>query len=226
MNLSVQIDAVRARIAAAADRAGRDPSEVVLIAVTKTFPADVCKRVVDAGVADLGENRAQELKEKMKLVDGARWHFIGHLQTNKVRAVVGGAELIHSVDRFELASALARRANAVGRPQEVLIQVNVAGDESKHGVAAARALELAHEVGELDGLAVRGLMTMPPYPLDPEDSRPLYKELAALRNSLVESMPSASGLSMGMTRDFEVAVEEGATFVRVGEALFGHRKAS
>jgi PLP dependent protein len=226
MNLAERAAAVRERIEAAAGRAGRSPGDIVLVGVTKTFSADVCRRAIEAGVVDLGENRAQELREKSKLVNGGvRWHFIGHLQTNKVRTVVGASSLIHSVDRRELAAAISRRAEGTGITQEVLVQVNVVGDASKHGARPEHAVDLAAAVDALPGVDVRGLMTMPPYPLDPEDSRPAYKELATLGNALLEQLPSARELSMGMTRDFEVAVEEGATLVRVGEALFGARNA-
>jgi PLP dependent protein len=224
VNISERVGDVRTRIAAAARRAGRAPGDIVLIAVSKSFPADVCKTALDAGVTDLGENRAGEFRDKIALVDGrARWHFVGNLQTNKARMVVGAADLVHSVDRMELATALGRRAEALGITQDVLIEVNVAGEKSKHGVAPEAAIEFATGVEKFGALNVRGLMTMPPYPLDPEDSRPLYKELAALSNSVREKVPGAREISMGMTRDFEVAVEEGATMVRVGEAVFGPR---
>ena len=224
MTVSERAGKIRALIGAAARRAGRHEDDIVLVAVTKSFPADVCVAALDAGVTDLGENRAQEFGAKVKLVNGrARWHFIGNLQTNKVRMVVGIADVVHSVDRMELAATMARRAASLGITQDVLVEVNVSGEESKHGVPPEAAIEFAAKVEVHDGLRVRGLMTMPPYPLDPEDSRPMYKELASLGNLLREQLPDARELSMGMTRDFEVAVEEGATMVRVGEALFGPR---
>lgn len=224
MNLTARAAALRTRIETAARRAGRDPGDVVLIGVSKTFSSAACRAAVEAGVVDLGENRAQELKQKAGAVDGrVRWHFIGHLQTNKVRSVVGLSVVIHSVDRMDLADGIARRASAMGLTQKVLIQVNVARDESKHGVTPEDAIDFCAAVERFDGISVGGLMTMPPYPSHPEDSRPVYKELAALRTALVDVLPGARGLSMGMTRDFEVAVEEGATFIRVGEALFGPR---
>jgi pyridoxal phosphate enzyme (YggS family) len=215
------------RIGASAGRAGRVPADVTLVAVTKTFPADVVVAAIEAGATDLGENRAQELREKVTAVGGgARWHFIGHLQTNKVRYVVGNAALIHSVDRFGLAEGIARRAHNLGLVQDVLIEVNVSGEATKQGVEPARALALAEEIESLDGLTVRGLMTMAPFADDPASSRPYFADLAALGESLRRSLPAATELSMGMTRDFEVAVEEGATLVRVGEAIFGPRNTS
>ena len=224
MTVAERLKVVRTSIEDAASRSGRPPSDVTLVAVSKTWPADVALEAISAGVTDLGENRAQEFKEKASLLEGkARWHFIGHLQTNKVRQVVGACELIHSVDRLALAEAIDRRASARGLVQDVLIEVNVAGDPSKHGIEPARAIALAEEVDAMAGVKVRGLMTMPPYPDEPEESRPYYKELAALSKQLLVELPEAAELSMGMTRDFEVAVEEGATVVRIGTAIFGPR---
>jgi pyridoxal phosphate enzyme (YggS family) len=217
-------DAVRARVEAAAVRSGRRPDEVTIVAVSKTFPADVVAAAVAAGVTDLGENRAQELKEKVAAVHGARWHFVGHLQTNKVRLVVGNATLVHSVDRFGLAEAMARRARSLGITQHVLVEVNVSGETTKQGTTPARAAALAEEVHALDGVRVKGLMTMAPLVDDPEATRPYFAELAELGAVVARRVPGAVELSMGMTRDFEVAVEEGATIVRVGEAIFGPRR--
>jgi PLP dependent protein len=216
---------VRARIDASAARCGRSPSDVTLVAVTKTWPADVVVAALDAGMTDLGENRAQELREKVTAVgSGPRWHFIGHLQTNKVRYVTGVAALVHSVDRFGLGEAIARRANSLGITQDVLVEVNVSGEATKQGVEPARAVALAAELDSLDGLRVKGLMTMAPFAEDSETSRSFFADLAALGGELRARLPDATELSMGMTRDFEVAVEEGATLVRVGEAIFGVRR--
>ena len=225
MTVADNLVSVRSAIAAAALRSGREPGDVILVAVTKTWPADVILEAIAAGAADLGENRAQEFKEKVTLLGNrARWHFVGHLQTNKVRHVVGACELIHSVDRPGLAESIGNRATAAGAEQDVLIEVNVAGDPNKHGVEPARAVALALEVQELEGVRVRGLMTIPPYAEDPELSRPHYKDLAALSVQLVAELPGAEALSMGMSQDFEVAIEEGATIVRVGTAIFGSRR--
>lgn len=212
------------RVERAAERSGRDPADVTVIAVAKTFPADAVAEAIAAGATDIGENRAQELRDKMAaLGDRARWHFVGHLQTNKVRALAGRVALVHSVDRFGLGEAIARRAAGIGTTQDVLIEVNLGGESSKAGVEPARAAALAAEVDALDDIAVRGLMAIPPSAPDPEQTRSFFKELAALRDDVIEGVPSATGLSMGMTRDFEVAIEEGATWVRVGEAIFGPR---
>jgi len=215
---------VERRIADAARRSGRNPDAITLVAVSKTWPVDVIVGALEAGITDLGENRAQELKQKVAVLgDRPRWHFIGHLQTNKVRSVVGSVVLVHSVDRFGLAEAIARRASALGLTQEVLIEVNIAGEARKHGVEPQRAQALAEEVAALDGIRVLGLMTMAPFTDDPEDSRSHFAALRELGASLQQGLPEAAELSMGMTRDFEVAVEEGATLVRVGEAIFGAR---
>lgn len=219
---------VRARIERACDRCGRTPDEVALVAVSKTRPVDVLAEAVAAGVLDLGENRAQELHQKAQVMDGStvRWHFIGHLQSNKVRQVVGVATLIHSVDRYGVAEAVAKRAVANGFVQDVLIEVNVSGEATKHGVEPARCISLATELSRLEGLNVRGLMTMAPMANDPEDSRGFFAALRELGTDLAGRLPRATELSMGMTRDFEVAIEEGATLVRVGEAIFGPRPAT
>lgn len=223
MTIEERFAAVRERVSDAARRTGRDASDVTIVAVTKTRPADVVTAVVRAGATDLGENRAQELAQKRAIVEGnARWHFVGHLQTNKVRRVAG-VTLIHSVDRFGLGEAVARRAAEMEIVQEVLIEVNVSGEASKHGVAPERTVALAEELLALDGLRLRGLMTIPPLPEEPESSRPYFARLVTLRDELQRVAPEAMDLSMGMTRDFEVAVEEGATIVRVGEAIFGPR---
>lgn len=224
-SIESRLEAVRGRISAAEVRAGRPPGSVTLVAVSKTFPTSTIRAAVEAGATDLGENRAQELRQKVAVLDaGIRWHFVGHLQTNKVRLVVGSVVLIHSVDRFGVAEAIARRARASGVVQPVLIEVNVSGEGAKHGVEPARALALASEVQALEGIDVRGLMTMAPYSDDPEHSRPYFRSLADIGGDLQAEHPGAGELSMGMTRDLEVGVEEGATIVRVGEAIFGARR--
>ncbi|MFP5352345.1 MAG: YggS family pyridoxal phosphate-dependent enzyme [Actinomycetota bacterium] len=225
MTVAERLAEVNERIATAAKRAGRDPERVRLVAVTKGFAADAAIEAYRAGAHDLGENRAQELREKALAVTlPVEWHFIGHLQTNKARHVVGTARLIHSVDRLGLAEAIARRARSLGVEQEVLIEVNVSGEASKHGAEPARALSLAEEVDALGGIKVRGLMTMAPLADRAEASRPVFSELRDLGERLRQAFPDAVELSMGMSRDFEVAIEEGATLVRVGEAIFGPRR--
>ena len=223
-NLRVALDRIHERIARAAERAGRNRDEVTLVAVSKTFPVDLLQAAIRAGVKDLGENRAQELREKARaLGNAARWHFVGPLQTNKVRLVVGTAQLIHSVDRIELAEVISKRASAVGTKQHVLIEINTSGESNKHGAQPADAMRLAERANALDKVVVDGLMTMAPFSEEPETSRPFFKQLAHLQDEVASVVPSAVHLSMGMSRDFEIAIEEGATIVRVGEAIFGSR---
>lgn len=224
MTIAERVAAVQRRIEEACRRAHRAPGDVTLVAVGKTFPAHLVREVLAAGVADLGENRAQELREKATVIRGARWHFVGPLQTNKVRHVVGVAALIHSVDRIGIAQAIARRAQSAGEVQDVLIEVNIGGEASKNGVEPAGVGRLVDQLADLDGLRVRGLMTIPPLAPEPEGSRRFYADLRSLRDAVVDRCPAATELSMGMSRDLEVAIEEGATFVRVGEAIFGSRK--
>ncbi len=219
---------IRDRIRAAAEGAGRDPSEVRLVAVSKTVEADRIREAVDAGAEILGENYFQEAREKIDaLADtGVSWHFIGHLQSNKARYVVRDFDLIHSVDRLKLARELDRQAEKVGRVQPILIQVNLAGEASKSGVSGDRLMDLVREVVRLPHLAIRGLMTMPPFFDAPERVRPYFGELRRKRDEIrdagIEGV-AMDELSMGMTGDFEAAVAEGATLVRIGTAIFGER---
>jgi PLP dependent protein len=216
---------VLGRVASACERSGRDANDVTVVAVSKTFSGEVLQSAIEAGVTELGENRAQELKNKVGLLgDRARWHFVGPLQTNKVRVVVGAVALIHSVDRLELAEAIARRARAIGIEQKVLIEVNLSGEATKHGTEPAGAGALARAAAAIKGIVVAGWMTMPPFAEDPDASRPYFRQLATLAADLASDLPEATELSMGMSRDFEVGVEEGATLVRIGEAIFGSRR--
>ena len=218
---------VMERVERAARRAHRSPSEISVVAVSKTFPADAVHEAARAGVRDFGENRAQELTSKVAAVtDNVRWHFVGPLQRNKVRQVVGAVDLIHSVDGVELGRAIARRALSLGITQRVLVEVNVSGEAQKHGVEPEGAQVLAQELATVEGLDVVGLMTIPALPRDPEDSRPHYRALRRLRDAVAARVGHVEELSMGMTRDFEVAVEEGASIIRVGEAIFGSRAAT
>ena len=216
---------VRHRIAEACARAGRDPETVVLVAVSKTFPAQRVRELVECGHDLFGENRVQEAIEKIPLVGpGARWHLVGHLQRNKARHAVGVFELIHSVDDLELATELDRRAAAKLFIQPVLVQVNLSREGTKSGAVEDEALPLLLAVSGLTHLDLRGLMNIPPPAERAEDSRVWFARLRELRDRaeirLGRSLPE---LSMGMSDDFEVAVEEGATLVRVGRAFFGGR---
>jgi len=219
---------VRSRIGRAAERAGRDPAGVRLVAVSKTFPAQAAREAVEAGAAIMGENYAQEAKAKMAALADLKveWHFIGRLQTNKAKEVVSGFGLIHSVDRLKLAQALDRRAaeRPEGSPLPVLIQINLAGEETKGGAAESEAFDLIKDMAALPNLEPRGLMVMPPFFDQPERARPFFSRLARLAREARERTGLAlPELSMGMSGDFEVAVEEGATLVRVGSAIFGDR---
>lgn len=212
------LNRVLSRIAAAAERSGQDPGEIVLVAVSKGRTTDEVMELYEAGHRDFGENRAEELADKaVRLPGDITWHFIGSLQSRKAKIVVPHASWVHSIDRPKIASALAAVESV--RAPRCLIQVNVAGEEQKHGVAPEDAADLIHVAVEA-GLDVAGLMLIPPLPETPEDSRPWYRRLVALRDRLAAGGLPLRTLSMGMTADFEVAVEEGATVLRVGRAIF------
>jgi pyridoxal phosphate enzyme (YggS family) len=223
-NLQQVCDAVKK----AALNCGRDPASVKLVAVSKTVPPERIRQAVEAGATDLGENYIQEAREKIEaLKDTAvTWHFIGHLQSNKAKYAVRLFELVHSVDDLSLAEELDRRARAMGKIQKVLVQVNVAGETTKSGVSPGDVLDLIRKMATLKNLAVCGLMTMPPYFNAPERVRPFFAKLRELRDQIGQAgIPSMSmtELSMGMSGDFKAAIEEGATLVRIGTAIFGER---
>jgi pyridoxal phosphate enzyme (YggS family) len=212
------VASVRTRIAAACERVGRASSEVTLVAVSKTFPASAIDEAIAAGVTDIGENRVQEAREKKPEVAGSvRWHLIGHLQSNKAKDAIRLFDVIQSVDSLGLAEKLARAAEGAGRTQDVMLQVNVGDEPQKSGIEAADAEGVAKAVAGLPSLRLRGLMAIPPAGT-PEESRRWFRELQALRNGL-----GLEQLSMGMSEDFEAAIEEGSTIVRVGRAIFGSR---
>jgi pyridoxal phosphate enzyme (YggS family) len=217
------LKAVKKRIAEAAKRAGRDPTEVKLVAVSKGRDPDRIMELAQAGQSVFGENRAQELRDKLQEIDEElEWHFIGHLQRNKVNMVVGKVALIHSLDSERLAKAVDHRATALGIRQDVLIQVNVSREESKYGVDEKGVYNLLKAALSLPGLKVRGLMTMAPFMENMEGARPYFVQLREMMDELnaAESEAGLDLLSMGMTQDFEVAVEEGANIVRIGTAIF------
>jgi len=228
-NIQSKLRRVKDRIKAAALSAGRDPETVKLVAVSKTVPADRILASIKAGATDLGENYVQEAREKIEALRGENisWHFIGHLQSNKAKYAVKLFDLIHSVDSLKLAKELNKRAGAPGKVQRILIQVNISGEESKSGIDTKRALELVREVSLLENLAIRGLMTMPPYFNAPDRVRPYFRALRSLQVLIrQEAIPNVdmTELSMGMTGDFEAAIQEGATLVRIGTAIFGERR--
>ncbi len=231
-NLSVEqlaenIATVRRHIAEAAQKAGRDPAEVTLVAVSKTQPVELVEMAYTLGVTDFGENRVQEALPKIAHFHPPtlRWHLIGHLQSNKAGKVVEPFACIHSVDSLHLAQALNRHAREEGRRLPILLQVNVAGEVSKEGMAPDDTPELARQITALPALQVEGLMTIAPLVHDPEEVRPVFHALRRLRDRLRAEIPTSAWthLSMGMTDDYSVAIEEGATIVRVGRAIFGAR---
>jgi len=220
------LDVVRKRIIDAACRAGRDPAEIKLVAVTKTVPLAGVKEVLSCGVNALGENRVQEFLTKYSHWPcGPEWHFIGRLQTNKVKKIIGKTALIHSLDRYSLALTISKAACNSHTVARVLVQVNIAGEETKTGLPPGEVPEFAAEAGRLPGLEVCGLMTIAPVCSDPEEARPYFRQLRALARRLQARFPDLRMryLSMGMTGDFEVAVEEGANILRIGTAIFGAR---
>ena len=219
---------VRSRIARAARSAGRDPSSIQLIAVSKTFPVDVVREAYHAGQRDFGENRVQEALEKIERAGDCeiRWHLLGHLQTNKARKAGAMFSTIQSVDNIELLRKLDRSAVEAGTAPEFLIQVEVAREATKFGAPPADAPRLFEAADHLQAARVIGLMALPPVPETPEDARPWFRRLRDLRDEWLASGVPASmlrELSMGMSGDFEVAIQEGATMVRVGSAIFGSR---
>jgi len=227
-DIASNLDAVRRRVTAAASRAGRDASSVTLLAVSKTFDAEVVRLAAAAGQRHFGENRVQEgLDKAAALTDlDLEWHLIGHLQSNKARKAASAFAWIHSIDGLELLKKIDDAAADAGKRPKVLIQVDLAHETTKFGVDEARVTELVQAARDARALELRGLMIIPPIPDNPEQSRPWFRQLRELRDRLASSgIPAAAvrDLSMGMSQDFEIAIEEGATIVRVGTSLFGHR---
>jgi hypothetical protein len=219
MNIERNIREVERRIAQAAERAGRSPEEITIVAVTKGVAPQAIEAALKAGIRHIGENRVQEAKEKIALLSALElhptWHMVGHLQTNKAKTAMEIFDIIHSVDSLRLAEALSHRAQ---NTLPVLLQVNISGEGTKSGLSTAELPKALEEVARLPRLEVKGLMTIAPLMNDPEEVRPIFRRLRELRDSL-----GLEHLSMGMTDDFEVAVEEGATMVRIGRAIFGER---
>jgi pyridoxal phosphate enzyme (YggS family) len=227
--LKQQLEKVRERIRQAAESSNRDADSVRLVAVSKTVAADIVREAIEAGVTVLGENYVQEARDKFKALVQypVSWHFIGHLQSNKAKYAVRLFDLIHSVDSLKLARELDKQAAKVDKVQQILVQVNISGEDTKSGISADEAPGLIAEIGRLKNIAVKGLMTMPPYFYQPEKVRPFFAALRELRDRIKAQSPpnvSLEELSMGMTGDFEVAIKEGATLVRIGTAIFGERQ--
>ena len=231
---------IQQRIIIAAQQAGRDASQIRLIGVSKTHPAEAVTAALSAGLTDFGENRVQEAEEKITTLSAQRsqltWHLIGHLQRNKAKKAVQFFDYIHSVDSLELAQALSRHSQELGlAPRKILLQCNVSGEESKEGIAAQgwqqdaqlcqQILTLAQQIGELPGVVICGLMTVAPYSDNPSEVREVFRSLRLLRDQIAAVIPHhpCNELSMGMSGDMEVAIAEGATMIRIGRALFGER---
>ena len=228
MDLKSNINGVLERIGEASARAGRDSSEIKLVAVSKRVEAERVIEALKCGIDIFGENYAQELRDKCKIVEEgseteAHWHFIGRLQRNKVKYIVGNVELIHSLDSLGIAKEIDKKAESLGIRAAVLIEVHTAGEETKGGVEPQALESFLKDMSELKSIEVKGLMTMPPYFDDPEMARTYFSELRELRDSLKMEYPALSELSMGMSGDYEVAIEEGATIIRVGTSIFGPR---
>lgn len=226
--LQARLDGVRGRLAAAASRAGREPSSIRLIAVSKTFSTDHVRAAASLGQLDFGENKVQEAQLKIAATADLplRWHLIGHLQSNKARKAGGLFHTVHSIDSAELLGALENAAQQTGRSIDALVQVDLAGEATKHGVPPDALLPIFEAAARRTAVRLVGLMLLPPAADDPEQSRPYFRSLRELRDRLRNDGVPASALtelSMGMSHDFEVAVEEGATMVRVGTAIFGSR---
>ena len=229
--ISANVARVRDRLAQAADRVGRDPSTIRLVAISKTFPASRIRAGVAAGLTEFGESRVQEALTKISAMDetgglGIAWHLIGHLQSNKARKAAAVFAWIHSVDRLDLLSRLDQAADDLGTRPNCLLQIDLAGELTKHGAPVDQARQILEAAGNCSAVRVRGLMVIPPWSKDSEQARPFFRRLRQVRDELVEDghdPEMLSELSMGMSNDFEVAIEEGSTLVRVGTAIFGRR---
>lgn len=225
--ITENLNEVEERIQKACERAKRERSEVTLIAVSKTKPVEMIEKATEYGIVNFGENKVQELIDKIpQFEESLSWHMIGHLQRNKVKYLIGKTALIHSVDSLRLAKQISEESKKAGLVTKVLIEVNVAGEDSKFGISVSEALPLIEEVAKMPDIKVCGLMTIAPYVENPEENRKYFRELRKLKvdigNKNIDNV-SMGILSMGMTNDYEVAIEEGATHVRVGTGIFGGR---
>ncbi len=222
------MEIIRQKIERAAIKSGRKPEDITLIAVSKTVTPDKIVRAVDEGITELGENRVQELLEKYDIINrDCNWHLIGHLQTNKVKYIVDKVKMIHSVDRYDLAMEIHSRAQKIGKVVDILVQVNISGEQSKFGVSPDNAKELIERISNLQNVRIRGFMTMAPYTSNPETVRNVFSGLRKLSIDIEKENINnivIEFLSMGMSNDYEIAIEEGANMVRIGTALFGERQ--
>jgi len=222
-----RISTIYKKMSHAAMRAGRNPEDVMLIAVTKTIDVQRIREAIDAGLRIFGENRVQEARDKIESLSGIseslHWHLLGHLQRNKAKYAVRMFDLIHSLDTIDLAEEINRQASMAGKVQDVLIEVKLSLEETKQGIPKHELMALLNAVREMKHLNLKGLMTMPPFFSNPQEARPYFRELRELRDKMKLEGVSLPELSMGMSHDFEVAIEEGATMVRIGTAIFGER---
>ena len=225
--ITKNLEELHKEIGTAAGKAGRNPEEIKLVAVTKTVELERIKEALEAGVTAVGENRVQEARSKYEyLPKDIEWHLIGSLQTNKVKQAVSMFDLIHSVDRMSLAEEISKQSLKMDKIMDILIQINISGEESKHGADLAEAEELVRYAAALPGIKVKGLMTIAPFVDDPEETRPVFRGLKRVQEELrAKDIPGVEldYLSMGMTNDFMVAIEEGANIIRVGSGIFGER---
>lgn len=222
------LKSVKERISRAEEKSGRQNGSVTLIAVSKTYPPELINEAIENGVTDIGENRVQELMEKYDKVKSVRWHLIGHLQKNKVKYIIDKIALIHSVDSLALAEEINKQAKKIGKIQEILLEVNVSGEKSKFGLTPKDCLAAAEEISKLENVRIRGLMTVAPNTDDEELLRSVFSGLKQISLDIKENLADTidmSILSMGMTNDFPIAIECGATMVRVGTGIFGKRSA-
>jgi len=227
IDIARNLEVVQSKIHAACDRSGRDFSEVKLVAVSKTQSSERILQLAELGIKDFGENRVQELLEKRpQLPDDITWHMIGHLQTNKVKSIIDKVALIHSVDSFRLAKEIDKQAKSFEKTVDILIEINIAGEESKHGIEPAELSEFLAELAAFKNIMVKGIMCLAPYVENPEENRIYFRKMRQMfvdSEALSANNISMQYLSMGMTNDYEVAIEEGANIVRVGTGIFGAR---
>jgi hypothetical protein len=223
--IAENIENIRKRIEVACFRCGRKPEEITLVGVSKAFSAERIREALAAGLTDIGESYVQELRDKQQQLreSGLRWHFIGHLQRNKVKYIADFVHLIHSVDDRDVANEINKRAERVGRKIDVLVEVHTTAEESKYGARPEAVVGLMKDLTSFRNIRLQGLMTMGPFSENPEDSRPSFRQLAEIKKNMEQEGMPMRHLSMGMTADFEIGIEEGATILRIGTAIFGSR---
>ena len=227
IDIAENIKIIRENIRKVAEKIGKDPKDIIIVAATKTVEPERIEKAIECGIEIIGENRVQEARKKWEVLKNkVKWHMIGHLQTNKVKQALEIFELIHSVDSLKLAKEIQKRAEKMGKIQDILIQVNVSGEKTKFGISEDELIPLVKEVSKFENIRILGLMTIPPYSENPEDSRPYFRRLRELKEELSEKFSNIDFkyLSMGMTNDYLVAIEEGANMVRLGTAIFGPRE--